>query len=289
MMPSVRDGVAPRTLGEALERAARLLSPVGAGARRDAEVLVGHACGATRATLVADAGRALAPAAWSTLAPLLERRRRGEPVAYLTGRREFWSLELRVTPATLVPRPETELLVERALARLAPDDVRPVVDLGTGSGAVALALARERPRLRILATDASAQALAVARDNAARLAIPNVEFRLGDWFAPLAGLRCGAIVSNPPYVRSDDPLLRRGELRFEPRTALDGGPDGLDAIRRLIEGAPAHLAPGGWLLLEHGFDQGAAVRSLLEAHGYGAVRTWHDLAGRERVTEGARP
>lgn len=279
------DAAPPRTLGAALAAATRWLSSLDADARRDAEVLVCHASGATRAELVTHAERPLAASAWDTLARLLERRRRGEPIAYLTGRREFWSLELRVSPATLVPRPETELLVERALARIPEATAAPAVDLGTGSGAIALALAAERPRLQVVATDCSVEALAVARANAARVGVGNVEFRLGEWFAPLADRRFAAIVSNPPYVRSDDPVLYQGELRFEPRAALDGGSDGLEAIRLVIAQAPAHLDPGGWLLLEHGFDQGEAVRALLQAHGYDRIRTWRDLAGHERVTE----
>ena len=279
----------PLTLGAALDTATRLLASASPTPRLDAEVLLAETSGATRAEMIACPGRMLAAPACAAFARLLARRRQGEPAAYLTGRREFWSLELRVTPATLIPRPETELLVERALARIPDDAPLRAADLGTGSGAVALALARERPALRVIATDSSADALAVAGANAARLGIGNVEFRQGDWFAPLAAERFAVIVSNPPYVRSDDPQLREGELRFEPRTALDGGPDGLDAIRRLVRDVPSHLPPGGWLLLEHGFDQGEPVRALLHQHSYDRVHTWRDLAGHERVTEASLP
>jgi release factor glutamine methyltransferase len=216
------------------------------------------------------------------------RRVAGEPIAYLTGQREFWSLPLHVNSAVLIPRPETELLVERALALLpgtqaAAGDVR-VADLGTGSGAIALALASERPRWALTATDRSEAALTVARGNAAHLHLGHVEFLAGDWFAPLAGRRFEAIVSNPPYVALGDGAL--AALRYEPAGALSPGPTGLEALRYLIAGAPAHLERNGWLLLEHGVDQAAAVAAALVAAGYGRVRCHRDLAGRDRVTEG---
>lgn len=283
---------APDALGPALtvraavDRSARTLTGASPTPRLDAEVLVHHVRGATRSRIVADADRPLSSADRRALAALVARRRRGEPVAYLTGRREFWSLDLVVTPATLIPRPETELLVERALARIPETAEWTAADSGTGSGAVALALAHERARLRVVATDRFAAALAVARRNAERLEIRNVAFVRGDWLDPLGAHRFHVIVSNPPYVCSDDPRLRAGELRFEPRAALDGGRDGLDAIRRLIRDARARLVPEGWLLLEHGFDQGAEVRALLRGPGYRDVRTYQDLAGHERVTEG---
>jgi len=217
---------------------------------------------------------------------LIARRAAGEPLAYLTGRREFWSLELAVTPAVLIPRPETELLVERALA-LGPAEAR-VADLGTGSGAVALALAHERPRWRLLATDVSAPALAVARANARALGAVNVQFRQGSWFEPLAAERFELLLSNPPYVAADDPVLEEPALRSEPRLALTPGTDALAHLRALARGAAAHLAPGGWLLLEHGATQGAALRGELEAAGFAHVRSHRDLAGHERMTEGQR-
>lgn len=220
---------------------------------------------------------------------LVERRAAGEPVAYLTGHRGFWRFDLAVTPATLIPRPETELLVELALARLPIDRPLTLADLGTGSGAIALALAFERPRARVIATDASAPALAVARANAERLALANLEFREGDWFAPLAGERFDLIASNPPYVALGDPHLDEGDLRFEPVSALSSGADGLDAIRAIVAHAPAHLASGGWLLLEHGWDQGAPVRGLLRQAGFADVATERDLEDRDRVSLGRRP
>lgn len=218
---------------------------------------------------------------------LVARRAAGEPVAYLVGHRGFWTLDLRVTPATLIPRPETELLVEQALERLAPAaDVR-VADLGTGSGAIALAIAAERPRARVVATDRSEAALAVARGNAAANGLDGrVGFRQGDWFAPLAGERFDLVASNPPYIAEGDPHLGQGDLRHEPPSALSSGADGLDAIRILAAGAPSHLVPGGWLLLEHGFDQGPAVRALLDAAGFVEVATVRDLELRDRVSLG---
>ncbi len=253
----------------------------------DAEILVAHVLGARRAVLAADPDRPLAPEEMFALESLVRRRLAGEPVAYLTGRREFWSLELEVTPDVLVPRPETELVVERVLAALAGAARPAVLDLGTGSGAIGLAVARERPGALVTATDASAAALAVAGRNAARLGLRNLRFLQGAWFEPLAGSRFDVIASNPPYVAAGDPAL--AALAHEPRGALVAGPDGLDAIAVIVPAAPAHLEPGGRLVVEHGAGQGAAVRALFSAAGFSAVATRADLAGHERVTEGARP
>jgi release factor glutamine methyltransferase len=216
---------------------------------------------------------------------LIERRARGEPLAYLTGIREFWSLPLRVSRAVLVPRPETELLVERALALRAVSEGR-VVDLGTGSGAIALALARERPHWRVTATDISMEALAVARANAAELQLTGIDFRQGSWFAPLGGARFDLIVSNPPYVAADDAVLEDPALAHEPRLALTPGVDALRCLREIARDAPQHLEPGGWLLVEHGAAQAAAVRDELVLAGCRSVRSHRDLAGHERITEG---
>ena len=258
----------------------------GDSARAEAEILLAHALGRSRAWLFAwpqfdpDASQLAA------FERMVDARRCGEPVAYLTGRRGFWSLELEVSPAVLIPRPETELLVELALARVPPDAACAIADLGTGSGAIALALAHERPCVRVLATDASADALEVARRNAQRLGIANVAFARGDWCAALGNERFDLIVSNPPYIASGDPHLEEGDLRREPRAALASGDDGLDAIRRIVRAAPAHLRAGAWLLLEHGSEQGAAVRELLRSVGSADVVTHGDLAGRERVSGG---
>lgn len=256
------------------------------GERAEAEILLTHVLGKSRSWLIAHADDMLDASAATRFDTLLERRAQGEPVAYLTGRRGFWTLELEVSPATLIPRPETELLVELALSRL-PAQGRPrVVDLGTGSGAIALAIARECPHAHVVATDASADALLVAQRNAEANRIRNVAFAQGDWFEPLAAQSFELVVSNPPYIAAEDPHLQQGDLRFEPAGALASGADGLDDIRRIIEGARSHLATGGWLLFEHGWDQGAAARGLLEAAGYLDVFTAQDLESRDRVSGG---
>jgi release factor glutamine methyltransferase len=215
----------------------------------------------------------------------VERRAAGEPIAYLTGNCEFYGLEFRVTPAVLIPRPETELLVDLALERLPVEGRARVLDLGTGSGCIAVSLGRQRPRMEVWAADAVPAALEVARDNALRLGA-TVRFVRSDWLADLAGERFDLILSNPPYVAAGDPHLSRGDLRFEPASALVAGEDGLNDIRRIVAAAPAHLAPGGWLLFEHGYDQAQRCRALLTAAGFGQVTSWRDLAGIERVSGG---
>lgn len=256
------------------------------GERIDAELLLLHLLGKPRSWLYAHADDALSAGVEAAFDALLARREAGEPIAYITGRRGFWSLDLEVTPATLIPRPETERLVELALERLPRDAPCRVADLGTGSGAIALSLARELPRAQVVATDASAAALAVAERNARRLGIANASFVEGDWVAPLAGQRFDLIASNPPYIESDDPHLAQGDLRFEPATALASGGDGLDDIRRIVADAIPCLRPGGWLLFEHGWKQGEAARALLQAAGYADVFTAQDLEGRDRVSGG---
>lgn len=247
-----------------------------------------HVTGLARTALITRAQELLLPEHKERLHELLSRRARGEPVAYLTGKREFWSLELSVTPDVLIPRPETELLVEQALARIPDNTDWTVADLGTGSGAIALAIATERPRCHLIATDLSTAALAVAQGNAARLGITNVQFRQGEWLRPLNGTQLDVVVSNPPYVRANDPHLAQGDVRFEPKSALVAGTDGLDAIRRVAADAVSCLRPGGWLLLEHGYDQAQTVHTLLEAHGYTSVATCRDTADHERITLGRR-
>jgi release factor glutamine methyltransferase len=258
------------------------------GDRLEAELLLVHVLDKPRSWLIAHADDALDAAHEADYAALVDRRRNGEPVAYITGRRGFWSFDLEVTPATLIPRPETELLVELALDKLPAKRASRIADLGTGSGAVALAVARECPRAQVVATDASAQALAVARRNAERLGIANVMFMQGDWLAPLADQRFDVIVSNPPYIEADDPHLAQGDLRFEPASALASGHDGLDDIRRIVADARNHLEAGGWLMMEHGWNQGEAVRAVLEAAGYREVFTTRDLEERDRVSGGRK-
>jgi release factor glutamine methyltransferase len=255
----------------------------------DAQWLLAHALGRSTAWLYAHADDAVDNAAAVYFETLVERRVAGEPVAYLTGRRGFWSFELQVTPDTLIPRPETELLVELALTHLPPDRVLQVADLGTGSGAIALALAHERPRAQVLATDASPAALDVARANATSLGIANIAFAHGDWCAALEQRRFDLIASNPPYIAAADPHLALGDLRSEPAAALASGVDGLDAIRRIVAGTRLHLVAGGWLLLEHGMEQGDAVRGLLRDAGFVDASTDRDLEGRDRVSSGRWP
>jgi release factor glutamine methyltransferase len=252
-------------------------------ARLDAELLLAHVLRTTRVGLYTGFDKPLEEAELAAFRELIRRRLAGEPIAYLVGAQEFWSLSLRVDPRVLVPRRDTEALVEVALRR-APAAAR-IADIGTGSGAVALALAKERPGAEIVATDASEDALAVARANAEALGLP-VRLLAGDLLAPLAG-PFDLIVSNPPYVPTGDLAGLPPEVRREPRSALDGGRDGLDVLRRLLAGAPPLLAPGGVLAVEHGFDQGETVRALFAGAGFEAVETARDLAGHERVTSGA--
>lgn len=254
----------------------------------DARALLCHVLGRDRAYLIAHEGEVLIAERIRAFESLVARRAAGEPVAYLTGRREFYGLDFRVSPAVLIPRPETELLVELALERIPQDKSCEVLDLGSGSGCVAIAIAMHRPRARVTATDVSSEALALARENAVGLGAPNVEFVQGEWFRAAEPRHFDLIVSNPPYVAEGDPHLAQGDLRFEPAGALVGGIDGLAAIRAIVQGANERLHAGGSLLFEHGYDQGAACRALLQNAGFGAIRSWRDLAGHERVSGGQK-
>lgn len=257
------------------------------GERLEAELLLLHVLGKPRSWLIAHADDELDEAQIKAFDTLVQRRRDGEPVAYITGHRGFWTLSLEVTPATLIPRPETELLVELALARMTA--AARVADLGTGSGAIALAIARECPTASVVATDASADALTVAARNATKHGIENVRFAHGNWLAALADQRFELIVSNPPYIEANDPHLAQGDLRFEPSAALAAGADGLDDIRQIVAQSRDHLEPGGSLLMEHGWHQGPAVREVLSAAGYRDVFTEQDLEQRDRVSGGIWP
>lgn len=276
---------------QALMAAARRRCADNSAVAGDCALLLALALDVPRAWLLAHGEQRPDAAALARFETLLQRRLAGEPMAYLRGRQGFWSLELDVTPDVLVPRPETELLVELTLACmgecLSSQEGR-LADLGTGSGAIALALASARQEWQIIATDRSAAALAVATGNAARLGL-SVEFRHGDWFAPLAGECFDIIVSNPPYIAAHDTCLEGDGVRREPRAALVAGDDGLADLAAIIAGSAAHLSPGGWLLLEHGADQGPAVRALLAASAFDAIVTHADLAGRPRVTLGRLP
>jgi release factor glutamine methyltransferase len=268
------------TVGACLLQGMRSLESV-----LDVEVLLAHALGTDRARIKAHPEAPLDAAQLAWFRSALQRRAAGEPVAYIVGHREFWTLRLTIGPTVLVPRPETELLVERSLA-LRDAQAANALDLGTGSGAVALALAHERPAWQVTGVDSSAAALDLARRNATALQLERIELLHGEWFAPVSGRRFDLIVGNPPYVAAGDPVLASAPLRFEPQVALAGGSDGLDAIRLIVQDAPGHLAPGGWLLLEHGATQAAAVAALLVARGFARVRSYTDLAGHERMTEG---
>ncbi len=261
--------------------------------RLEARVLLAHASGRRREWLLAHGDEPADTRAAAAFTGLAQRRRHGEPIAYLTGVREFFGRDFEVSPAVLIPRPETELLVQATLER-APRDAH-VLDLGTGSGTIAISLACERSDLRVLGTDAAPQALAMAGRNARRLAGDALEsgrmrLRAGHWWqAPETHERFDAVVSNPPYVPTGDPHLAQGDLRFEPPQALAADADGLAALREIVAGAGARLQPGGWLLLEHGHDQGAAVCTLLADAGFAAILTLADAAGLPRVTLGRRP
>jgi release factor glutamine methyltransferase len=254
----------------------------------EAKVLLAHVMRCDRAWLAAHADAVLTREQTLAFDALARRRRDGEPVAYLTGRREFFGLDLEITPDVLIPRPESELLVELSLAWLDSQVTARVLDLGCGSGAVALAIARERPRASVVGADVAPAAVALARRNAQRLAIANVEFVESDWFARVPREAFALVVANPPYVAENDAHLRRGDLRFEPALALRSGDDGLDAIRAIVAAAPEHIAPGGALALEHGYDHAQAVQALLRDAGFGEIASARDLAGIERVTCGRR-
>lgn len=252
----------------------------------DNRLLASHVLRLSRTQLVTRSLQAITEKEARALEAAFARRLAGEPIAYILGSREFYGLSLLVTPAVLIPRADTELLVDLALERAAPG--AHVADLGTGSGAIAVAIARNRRDLQVTATDISAAALEVARQNAALHRV-GPTFLQGDWYAALGSARFDLIVSNPPYIVHGDPHLAQGDLPFEPIDALTDHADGLHALRALVAGAAPHLRAGGVLLLEHGYDQAEAVRALLSAHGFAAVQSWTDLAGIERVSGGSRP
>lgn len=277
-MPVTAPGPGP-DIGGALAWARQRIAVV------DARILLRHVLQCSAARLVAYPEATLEPDQCDLYRLLVERREGGEPIAYLIGEREFFGRSFHVTPAVLIPRPDTELLVELALAHFGDKPHSRVLDLGTGSGALAVTLMLELPEADVTAVDRSREALLVAMANAARLGA-SVSFVLGDWFASLGGERYHLIVANPPYVASGDPHLSEGDVRFEPTTALASGPQGLDDLATIVAAAPAHLEAGGWMFLEHGYDQAAAVRGLLTDAGFSSIASWKDLAGIERVSGG---
>ena len=257
-------------------------------AANDAQVLLSHTLEKDRTWLFTWTDDVVDEEHRNRFRKLITRRAQGEPVAHITGSRAFWTLQLQVNEHTLIPRPETEHLVEKALQLGDADRTLQILDLGTGSGAIALAIASERPKWRITACDRSEAALQIARSNARRLGLKKVDFTVSDWFAAIHG-RFDLIISNPPYIAETDPHLRQGDLRFEPRSALAAGIDGLDDIRRIVSDAYEHLNSSGWLLFEHGFDQGAAAREILQQSGYTQIFTERDLASLERLSGGKLP
>jgi len=283
----------PNTLRHLTTQATQALSEALAldsrEARIEAQSLLGHAFTQPRFWLIAHDTDAISPEQEQRFSQLLTRRLQGEPVAYILGRREFYGLEFQVSPAVLIPRPDTELLVELALEHIPDSAPCRVLDLGTGSGAVAVTLAHLRPMAEVVAVDASKAALEVAAENARCYGAKNMTLKEGDWYSGLAGESFDVIVSNPPYIAQGDSHLQQGDLRFEPASALASGPDGLDDIRRIVADAPAHLKPGGWLLFEHGWDQAARCRELLAGAGFAQVGSAADLAGIERVSFGLNP
>jgi release factor glutamine methyltransferase len=290
MMPAARritsrpGDASVSTVAETLLMGARSLDSHSDSPRLDAELLLGKILGLSRAALIARGNDPVASERAQGYASLIEQRLKGAPIAYLTGTREFWSLALRVTPAVLVPRPETEVLVELALQRLPRDRSSSVLDLGTGSGAIALAIASERPGARVTGVDISPSALEVAIQNSRDLGLSGIDWRLGSWFAPVPGERFDMIVANPPYVAAADPALEK--LAAEPAIALCDGPTGLEALSAIAGAAAPHLEDHGWLILEHGSDQAPAVARLLERHGFTQVRSHLDFSGKPRVTLG---
>lgn len=272
------------TLNDALISATAQLKRHSPTPALDAQVLLAHALHQGRTYLVAHAKDALDVDQLDRFGQLVEQRTRGVPVAYITGTQEFWSLPLMVTGDTLIPRPETELLVELALEKIPVGKDCIIADIGTGSGAVALAIASERKNVHVIATDPSPAALDVARGNARALDINNIEFAEGEGLQPLVGRTLDLIVSNPPYVAENDAHLDEGDVRFEPSTALVAGIDGLDVIRQLVREGPAYLESGGWLMIEHGYDQETAMEGLFNQAGYIDIECYRDLAGQPRVT-----
>ena len=274
------------TIDSLLRHSATELKKNSTSARLDVELLLGHVLRKTRVELITASKDLVTPENAALFTNLVRRRQEGKPVAQLVGSREFWSLNLAVTTDTLIPRPETEILVECALTHIPKDQPADFLDLGTGSGAIALAVATERPNIHITATDINDRTLAIAKYNAAALKLAHIEFQCGSWFQPVAGRKFSTIVANPPYVSDMEYVVHKFELQHEPTLALRGGEDGLDCIKTIIEQAPKHLFNDGWLAIEHGYRQGPIVEILLREAGFRSIFSYSDLQGHARVTEG---
>jgi len=288
-MPAPPDTTALTTIQQALNEAQQQLSPVHEAASLEAEILLGHVLQKSRAQLYTWPHNPISATHLSLYKALVARRVTGEPIAYLVGRREFWDLSLIVSPATLIPRPETERLVEIALDLIPLEKSWHIADLGTGTGAIALAIAKHRPHCHIVATDLSLAALKVAQQNATDLGINNLQFKQGTWCTPLVGSMFDLIISNPPYITKDDPHLSQGDLRFEPASALISAENGLKDLTHIAQSASSALIKGGWLLLEHGFNQGDPVNKLLRINGYQNITCYYDYSDRERATLAQTP
>ena len=274
------------TVDSLLRSCAMELKKNSTSARLDVELLLGHVLRKTRVELISAGKDFISPESAALFTNLVRKRQEGMPVAQLVGSREFWSLDLTVTADTLIPRPETEILVECALTHIPQDQPADFLDLGTGTGAIALAVASERPNIHVTATDISDKALAIAQYNAAALKLAHIEFQCGSWFQPVAGRKFSTIIANPPYVSDMEYVVHHFQLQHEPALALRGGEDGLDCIKTIIEQAPKHLFKDGWLAIEHGYRQGPAVEILLREAGFRSIFAYSDLQGHARVTEG---
>jgi len=277
------------TVSQTLQQASTKLQDRSDTPRLDAEILLAHVLHKTRTWLMTWPERGLTEEETNKFHELLQQRIAGTPVAYLIGQQEFWSLSLKVNEHTLIPRPETECLVEQALSLIPPGGRFGLTDLGTGSGAIALAMARERPACHITAIEQSAEAMAIARENARDLGLGNISFHRGDWLEGMTQDHFDMILANPPYIEASDPHLQQGDVRFEPRTALRSGADGLDDIRRIIAQAKDCLRPAGWLLMEHGYRQQPQVMALLREHGFHDIRGFKDYAGQPRFVAAQKP
>jgi release factor glutamine methyltransferase len=290
MTPTAAQFTIAQLLAQARQNLAERLQLPDAETRIEAQLLLSRALGGvSRAWLITHEHDLPTPDQHQAFEALLDRRLNGEPVAYLLGQREFFGLSFNVTPAVLIPRPDTEILVETALELISQQQAARVLDMGVGSGAITIAIAKQRPRAQVLGIDHSQAALDVAKGNAEALGAGNAEFRLSHWFSALDGEQFDIIVSNPPYIAADDPHLAQGDLRFEPSSALASGADGLDDIREIVAQAPRHLKTQGWLLLEHGYDQAEKVADLMRSQGFEEIRSVTDLSAILRVTLGKKP